>query len=753
MTSTSPLPAVNLTNCDREPIHVPGSIQTHGCLLVFAPLPSGELVVTQASENAASFLGLKVASPLGATCTQLFGHELNLAFCSELEAKQEAQSNHFLRSLTLPAGRQIDVITHFAGGRLVAEFETRQEAVNPDFLNTTIVNVVAQLEASNDVPALGRALTREIRRLTGFDRILLYSFDDEGVGTVIAEDGNGNLPTMLHLRFPGSDIPQQARRLYLLNRLRIIPDVEYTPSPLIAADGSAPPFDMTYCVLRSVSPIHRDYMRNMGTASSMSISVVIDGALWGMISCHHATPRTVPFIVRSACDVLARVVAAQISAHSRSANFAEAIRLKAIERDLLTYMALEENYLDGLTNHPEKVLELTKSSGAALILNDTCVLMGETPSEHQVKMIAEWLVDSGKPDLFASDHLLSEFQPASGFTDKACGLLAISLSQVHRFRILWFRPEIIRTVQWAGEPASKLKALDGTLQISPRESFASWSEMVRDHSEAWSPMQIEAARDFRNAMLLIVLRRAEELADMAAELEFTNKELEAFSYSVSHDLRAPFRHISGFAELLLDDESENLSDKGKRYLTKISDSAQFAGLLVDSLLNFSHIARTRLDQRSFAMEHLVREVWDDVVAQESQGRKMEFHCGPLPEVEGDVQLLRQVWRNLLSNAVKYTRMRDVGRVDIQARQDQAHYIFSIRDNGAGFDNRYAHKLFGAFQRLHRMEEFEGTGIGLANVRRIVGRHGGQTWAEGKVNEGAVFYFSLPVPRTEEYRPV
>jgi light-regulated signal transduction histidine kinase (bacteriophytochrome) len=233
---------------------------------------------------------------------------------------------------------------------------------------------------------------------------------------------------------------------------------------------------------------------------------------------------------------------------------------------------------------------------------------------------------------------------------------------------------------------------------------------------------------------------------MAAELEFTNKELEAFSYSVSHDLRAPFRHISGFAELLLTDEAERLSERGRRYVERISQSAQFAGQLVDSLLNFSRIARTRLETRPVAMTALVKEVWDDVVAQELQGRTVEFTCGTLPTIEGDVQLLRQVWRNLLSNAAKYTRGRNPAQVNVTAHRDHANYIFAIHDNGVGFDNRYVHKLFGAFQRLHRAEEFEGTGIGLANVRRIIARHGGQTWAEGKLNEGASFYFSLPVPK-------
>lgn len=742
MTSLQSIPAIDLTNCDREPIHIPESVQGHGCLLVLSPDESGCLIIRRASENASAFLGHSARELLHTPCAQVFGPELEEQFRQELTSKRDLRSIHFLRSFTSSSGRPMELITHSANSMLVAEFELIDRHFDQNLLNTTIVNVVAQLESSKNISELGAAITREIRTLTGFDRILLYSFDDQGNGTVIAEDGNGVLPSMMHLRFPGSDIPRQARQLYVQNRIRIIPDVEYSPSPIISDESE--PLDLTYSVLRSVSPIHRDYMRNMGTAASMSFSLVIDGRLWGMISCHNAAPRFVPYIVRSACDVLARITASQISANTRASDFADAIRAKALERDLLTYMALEERYLDGIVHHPEKLMALTNSRGAALILDGSCVLMGDTPQEEQVRQLGEWLISQNSPDLFVSDHLSEDIPFASSCIDVASGMLAITLSQVHTFQILWFRPEILRTVNWAGEPQAS-KIVDRTLQISPRLSFANWSELVRRHSEPWSKTDVQAARDFRNAVMSIVLRRAEELADIAAELEFTNKELEAFSYSVSHDLRAPFRHISGFAELLLSDEKERLSERGQDYLVRISQSAQFAGRLVDSLLNFSKIARTKLDLRPTVMSDLVREVWRDVVAEETGGRPLEFDCGELPTVEIDVQLMRQTWRNLLSNAAKYTKTRPVGKVWVAASREHHQFIFSVRDNGVGFDNRYVNKLFGAFQRLHRMEEFEGTGIGLANVRRIVSRHGGQTWAEGRLDEGATFYFSLPVP--------
>ncbi len=259
------------------------------------------------------------------------------------------------------------------------------------------------------------------------------------------------------------------------------------------------------------------------------------------------------------------------------------------------------------------------------------------------------------------------------------------------------------------------------------------------------------------------MRRAEELAELASGLQVANDELESFSYSVSHDLRAPFRHISGFSEMLREEEAERLSEKGRHYLATIMDSARFAGLLVDSLLEFARFARSSVSMQSVSMEHLVDAEWQAVLydelkeashpsASQSEGARsrkartsfsIDFSRGPLPQVMGDPALLRQVIRNLFSNAIKYTARQAKPTIRVTSEIIGAEFVFSVVDNGVGFDQQYAGKLFGVFQRLHRFEDFEGTGIGLANVRRIIGRHGGRVWAEGKLDEGAKFFFSLP----------
>ena len=249
-----------------------------------------------------------------------------------------------------------------------------------------------------------------------------------------------------------------------------------------------------------------------------------------------------------------------------------------------------------------------------------------------------------------------------------------------------------------------------------------------------------------------VFHSSQQVQAANQQLRNANAELESFSYSVSHDLRAPLRHIDGFAQLLGKHLDGKLDDTARRYLGTVTGSAKRLGLLIDELLVFSRMGRSALQLTNVDVGKLIEEVTGELHT-ETQGRRIAWHVDRLPTLQADPMMLRQVWSNLIGNAVKYSRRREQAIIEITHFFDREQgHVFAVRDNGAGFDMQYANKLFGVFQRLHSDKDFEGTGIGLANVRRIVERHGGRTWAEGKPDEGATFYFSLPATAQDSTQP-
>jgi len=251
----------------------------------------------------------------------------------------------------------------------------------------------------------------------------------------------------------------------------------------------------------------------------------------------------------------------------------------------------------------------------------------------------------------------------------------------------------------------------------------------------------ERTAELRAAQEELKTRNA-ELLQRTAQLEAANKELEAFSYSVSHDLRAPIRRIDGFLYILVNDFGEGLNEEAKKLINRAVESAQEMGKLIEHLLGFSRMGRAALRKSTFDPNLLIEEIIRDM-ANDIEGRNIEWNIRQMPRIQGDFNLLKQVWVNLLSNAVKYTRPRNPAKIEVGCRETETTLEFYVKDNGVGFDMQYAHKLFGVFQRLHLAEEFEGTGIGLANVQQIISKHGGKVWADSKPGEGATFYFTLP----------
>ncbi|MEG5262866.1 ATP-binding protein [Pseudomonas sp. JDS28PS106] len=730
-----------LANCAREPIRTPGSIQPQGFMMV---IDEPGLTIRQVSENLAPWLGVENEALLGNRFDAVVAGVDQLI--AQFEGLEEDQTHPYhVGDVSFVVGERsseaMPMMLHRHDGLLIAEFQHPDAASGGGAslypILRSFITAASELET---VDELCERAVRVLKRLTGFGRVKAYRFDAEGNGLVNAELRDDDYPSYLGLCFPASDIPAQARELYCLNRIRVIENAGYQPARLIPGENpvTGRPLDLSYSTLRSVSPVHLQYMRNMQTWASMSVSIVVEGKLWGLVSCHHNAPRSVSFHIRSACELLGRVLSLQVESRENHLRSERLLGIRQRIVQLLGAIADQDSVVLGVRSLPDVFVNFVGAAGAAVVSSSGCELYGNTPASAQVMALANWL-SQREDDVFHTDNAGRDVPGVSGLDPVASGILAVSISEIHPNYLIWFRPEQSHVVNWAGRPE---KTITESGSLSPRESFAQWQQVVGGFSTPWNESEIEGVQELRLAILGIVLRKAEELAQLSEDLERSNKELEAFSYSVSHDLRAPLRHIAGYAELLAEIEGSNLSERGVRFLGTIEQSARFAGTLVDNLLSFSQMGRSAMRFTDVNLSALVTSIQLEM-RPDYEGREIDWRIDALPKVVADPAFLHLAMRNLIANAIKYTRKRPVAVIEVEVEDRDSETVISVRDNGVGFDMQYVGKLFGVFQRLHRMEEFEGTGIGLANVRRIIERHGGTVWAQGEVGKGAAFHISLP----------
>jgi light-regulated signal transduction histidine kinase (bacteriophytochrome) len=737
---------LDLTNCDKEPIHVPGAIQPHGVLLV---LREPQLTLTHVSENALELLGMPAQRLLGARFGELVEPSVRESLETSLRGERLKQLNP-LKVVWRVDGteRFFDGIAHRHQGRLLLELEPSPDKGSLPFLSFyhAAREALSRLRDARDLQELSEAAVREVRRLTGFDRVVIYRFDAEWNGSVIAEDRDARADPYLGLHFPASDIPRQARELYALNWLRIIPNVRYTPARVVALPETQAqgPLDLSFSVLRSVSPIHLEYLRNMGAHASMSVSLMKEGKLWGLISCTDVSgPRYLPYEVRIACEFLGEVMSSLLAVKEGLEDYDQRIRSKSVHAALLERMTREVDFVSALVGPTPNLLDLVHARGAVIHFNGRTTVLGEAPEDEQLAALLAWLSERTGSDVFRTDRLASEYLPAEDFQHVAAGLIAAPLSRGRSSFVLWFRPEVVQTVSWGGDPTKPVELENGQARLHPRKSFELWKETVRGRSLPWKPYEVEAAAELRKAIIDVVLQRSEELLKLNTELERSNVELDAFAYAASHDLKEPLRGIHNYTQLALRELGETLEPGTRSRLDTVVRLTQRMESLINSLLHYSQVGRTELSLRETDLDEVVAQVLEALEPRLEEGR-VEVRLRPLPSARCDRVRIAEVFTNLITNALKYNdkpeRWVEVGAVPAG---DEAQVAYYVRDNGIGIKPEYHEAIFRIFKRLHGRDKYGGgTGTGLTIVNRIIERHNGRIWLESTPGQGTTFFFTL-----------
>ncbi|GGL00629.1 ATP-binding protein [Deinococcus radiotolerans] len=747
---------VDLTNCDREPIHIPGAVQPHGAMVALR----GATIV-QVSENLPELLGVAVTDALGGPLEQLLDGPLAGQVREALRSGGLQRNPLLLLSAEVRGRGPFDVTAHQMNDLTILEFEqTPRSAVQTDAYSL-VRAALGRLNAAPNQDHFVALVAQEVQALTGFDRVMVYQFADDGTGTVIAERSAPGMTPYLGLRYPASDIPKQARALYVMNMLRIIADANYTPVPLLAHPGEQP-LDMSYCALRSVSPIHLEYLRNMGVGASMSISLLRGAELWGLIACHHTGPRALSANVRAACELIGQVASVQLSAWQERQDQTYQLHLKDAQSQLMERLANAPDLMEALVGQHSQLLEFVDASGAAVCLDGEIIRMGRAPTTEQVRALQAWLGTQAEAEVLHTRALSELFPDAAAYADTASGLLSVQLSRQLGDHVMWFRPEELQTVTWGGDP-NKPAEVDaaGQDRLSPRRSFEAWQQTVRSRSTPWLPEEIAAARTLRRALLNIVLRRAEEIRELNddltrsnLDLARSNADLDAFAYIASHDLKEPLRGLHNYSMFLLESYAQQLDEDGVSKLNTLVRLTQRMDDLIDSLLLYSRMGRVDLSFRPTDLNDVLHGVLD-VLSARLDHAGAQVHAAPLPTLLLDRVRVGEILNNLITNAVKYTDKAqpviEVGAVAPGERGDLSlpavlpddAWIIYVRDNGIGIHEKHFENIFRIFKRLHARDQFGGgTGAGLTIVKKLVERHGGLIWLESVIGQGTTFYFTL-----------
>jgi len=738
---------VDLTNCDREPIHIPGYIQPHGVLLA---LQEPELTILQCSNNTYSLIGRNPEELLNQPLS-IFLESEQINFLKDCLSQGDLQLVNPLE-IAIKSGIEnlhYDAIMHRTNKILVLELEpTFLEKTNGFFKFYHLVKqAISKLQLASCVLELSQILAQEVKKITGFERVMIYRFDEDWNGAVIAEQKPEYLTSYLGLHYPASDIPVQARQLYSQNWLRLIPNADYQPAAILPTNNplTGQPLDLSKSVLRSVSPLHVEYMHNMGVTASMSISIIKNQKLWGLIACHHQSPKYVPYEIRNACEFLGQITSVELSAKEDSEDSEYKIELKSVHSKLVEYMSAENNFIEGLIQHQPNLLNLVNAQGAVVYFEKEYFAVGDTPEKSDIQNLIEWIYQNVQEEIFYTDSLSKIYPEAEKFRDVASGLMVLSFSKVQKNYVLWFRPEVVRTVNWGGNPHKPVEVTgNGNLRLSPRKSFDLWKETVRLKSLSWKACEVNAALELRSAIIGVVLRKADELAQLNIELERSNNELDAFAYIASHDLKEPLRGIHNYSNFLIEDYGEILDEEGREKLRTLIRLTQRMEDLIDSLLHFSRLGRVDLSMQQTDINSVVQRNLDLLSARlEEMGVEIRIPRS-LPTVYCDRVQVGEVFNNLIANAIKYNdkpeKSIEIGYIEAASPTPVTFYV---RDNGIGIREKHFEAIFRIFKRLHGPSKYGGgTGAGLTIAKKIVERHGGKIWVESTYGEGSTFYFTL-----------
>ncbi|MFS2152886.1 histidine kinase dimerization/phosphoacceptor domain -containing protein [Rhizobium sp. Rhizsp42] len=657
----------DITSCDLEPIHIPGSIQPHGIMLIV----NNELKVIGA---AGDIEGRLTENWAGRALIDLVGGD-----CVAKAARVEEDATLILGRVEGASG-YLNAIAYRSAGRLVVEMDAAEPepTLSAPFL-FGLDAAVSQFERAPTVESLCRQAAATFRDLTGYGRVMIYQFIDGDAGVVVGESLDEGSSSFLNHHFPATDIPKQARALYVRNKVRVIPDVSYIPAPIRSVREDLRGLDLSDSTLRSVSPVHIQYLKNMGVAASASISIVKDGVLWGLVACHHHEPKEITLNVRIACLAIAGSLARQIRSKEEAELYRERLRFRSQEETVLSKLGADGSLSEFFERSGRELANLLSSDGFAAVQGQDLFTYGKCPDNIDIRAIADFIRRPAALQPFATPSLKTKMPEAEAYADRASGLLAVTMSTEIPTILIWFRAEHLEVLEWAGNPHKGVPVEPG-VTLTPRASFEAWSEEVRHKARPWSHGEVEAAGRVVRLMLerrndLRVRELNRELTTTIAENETLLRQKDFLLKEVNHRVQNSLQLVAAFLRL----QGKTSGDDAVRLQLEEADRRLSAVALVHRRLYRDD--SVEVVDLSRYLEDLVSEM--KTTMDDEWARQFDLELAPVQISTDRAVNVGLVLTELVINAQKHAYEGRPGRLSVILEQHRGMFRLIVMDHGAG----------------------------------------------------------------------
>lgn len=719
-------------NCDQEPIHICGEVQEYGYLL-----GSQGSKITFYSENILDFFSVDSDFLLGKDIRVLFAHfdiDVNWNNVSDNEILAIQHITFENQEYTL------SIHTHKGWTFFEIEKVMPTHKINKEY--AAIQNILRNSNEKN----IWQILLQEVQQIIDFDRVMIYQFLYDGSGNVIEELVKPNLESYLDLHYPESDIPAQARALYLKNPVRITSHVSGKTYPIYGVIPKEE-IDLTYSVTRASSPIHIQYLKNAQVEASFSTSIIVNGELWGMVACQNSEPKHLDLQSRLLVETITRTSA------NAFASFRSLETLQEYQKINLNNISLRQNLLNddcfdkALENNINDIMNTCNADGIIIKINDEILTAGNTPDNTDIEKIINWSKENFhnfQENIYISNTFCSTLTNLEN-SETSCGIIISELCNNTSDMLIWLRKEQGYKIKWAGKPekqtTSEIKDGVEIIKFSPRKSFEVWKEYVKGTSLPWKIKEIESAKWITSVILKASHTKSSQIQDLNNQLKELNAELDSFSHTISHDLNTPLTVIKLNAQLAKRlPSSENVS----KALDNITSQVDMMSEMILNVLELSKIKKSEIKLKSIQVDSLITKVVEDSkISFESP--HTDIIIQNTPEVLGDQTMVYQVFGNVIGNAVKYSSKSEKPKVKIVGETNDNVVIYKITDNGIGIDQEESKKMFKIFSRMNNAKEFNGNGVGLSIVHHLMEKMGGKISYESESGNGTTFILKFQKP--------